>query len=128
MYLALAAYENRIASLLETANRFVVIDLPPNDFISKKIVVVMDNTLSNVIQLLHKNNITVLICGAINSCMFWAIEAAGIQVIPWITGDVDDVLEAYKNDTLEKCMMPGCFKGFRRGRRWRRGWDAYNAK
>jgi len=123
MCLALAAYENRIASLLETANQLVVVDLPPIDSKPKKIVAVIDNTLPYLVQLLHRNNVTILICGAINGCMFRAIESIGIQIIPWVTGNIDDVVAAFKNNTLEQLVMPGCLKGHRRGNRGRHGWN-----
>jgi len=126
MCLALAAYENRMASLMETANQFVVVDLPPIDSKPKKIVAVIDHTLPYLMQLLHRNNVTILICGAINGCMFRAIESMGIKVIPWITGNIDDVLAAFKNNTLEQCVMPGCLKGHGRGKRGRHGWDKFN--
>jgi len=126
MCLALAAYENRIASLLETANRLVMVDLPSKNFKSPKIINVFDFTLPNLIQLLHSNHVTILICGAINGCMFRSVESLGIKVIPWITGNIDDVIAAYKNNTLEKCVMPGCLKGQRRGRRGRHGWSKLN--
>ena len=60
MCLALAAYENRMASLLETANQLVVVDLPPIDSKPKKIVAVIDHTLPYLMQLLHRNNVTVV--------------------------------------------------------------------
>ena len=126
MCLALAAYENRMASLLETANQLVVVDLPPIDSKPKKIVAVIDNALPYLVQLLHRNNVTILICGAINGCMFRAIESMGIKVIPWITGNIDDIIAAYKNNTLEQCVMPGCLKGHRRGNRGRHGRSKFN--
>ena len=126
MCLAIAAYENRMASLLETANQLVVVDLPPIDSKPKKIVAVIDNALPYLVQLLHRNNVTILICGAINGCMFRAIESMGIKVIPWITGNIDDIIAAYKNNTLEQCVMPGCLKGHRRGNRGRHGRSKFN--
>jgi hypothetical protein len=59
--------------------------------------------------------------------MLFNINTIGIQVIPWISGEVDDVISAFKNNTLESCVMPGCLKTHRRGRRCRRGrkWDKY---
>ncbi len=123
MCLALAAYENRMASLLETANQLVVVDLPPNDYQPKKVVAISDHTLPYLMQLLQRNNVTVLVCGAINGCMFRSIEGMGIKVIPWITGNVDDVIAAFKTNTLERCVMPGCMKGHRWGKRGRHGWD-----
>ncbi len=125
MCLALAAYDNRMASLLETANQLVVVDLPPIDSKAKKMVAVSDHTLPYLMQLLHSNNVTVLICGAINGCMFRAIESMGIKVIPWIRGNIDDVIGAFQNNTLEQWVMPGCLKGHGWGKRGRHGWDRF---
>jgi hypothetical protein len=127
MCLALAAYENRMASLLETANQLACVDLPAIDSKPKKIVAVIDHTLPYLMQLLQRNNVAILICGAINGCMFRAIESMGIKVIPWITGNIDDVLAAFKNNTLEQCVMPGCLKGHGWGKRGRHGWDKFSS-
>jgi len=126
--LALAAYDNRISSLLETANRFVVLDMPINITSSKKIVAISDFTLPYLMQLLHNNHIAILICGAINGCLYRAICAMEIQVIPWITGNVDDIINAFKNNSLQQWMMPGCQNSFCRGKKERHGWKKFNSE
>lgn len=51
---------------------------------------------------------TFLICGAICGCTRNDLEQAGVKVIPWIRGMIDEILEAYKLNRLEDYMMPGC--------------------
>ncbi|WP_235727671.1 NifB/NifX family molybdenum-iron cluster-binding protein [Maridesulfovibrio frigidus] len=51
---------------------------------------------------------TSLICGAICGCTRNTLEQAGIKVIPWVRGTINEVLEAYQLGQLEKFMMPGC--------------------
>lgn len=128
MCLALAAFDNRIAALLETADRLVLIDLPAVDFSARKVVAVRNNSFANLVQLLQQNQVTVLICGAINGCRYRSLESLGVQVIPWITGNIDTVLAAFQNHTLEQCMMPGCRKGHRWGARGRHGWNEFNLR
>ncbi|MBN1382170.1 MAG: dinitrogenase iron-molybdenum cofactor biosynthesis protein [Deltaproteobacteria bacterium] len=59
--------------------------------------------------------IRVLICGAISTGFTRTIEGYGVQVISFISGDVQKVVEAYLNGTL----TVGAFHmpGFRKGRR-----------
>jgi predicted Fe-Mo cluster-binding NifX family protein len=64
----------------------------------------------------------VLICGAISLPMERAVASRGIRVISQVCGDVDEVLQAFFTDGLQKetFLMPGCC-GRRRRRRGRRG-------
>jgi len=64
--------------------------------------------------LLRELGISTLICGAISNNAARVVERSGIELVPWIVGDIDDVLEAYSSDSLdaEGFIMPGC-------RRWR---------
>lgn len=44
--------------------------------------------------------VTTLICGGIGSHGVNALESFGLKLIPGATGDVKDVIKAYKNGTL----------------------------
>jgi hypothetical protein len=50
--------------------------------------------------------------GALRDFFFDLLEAAGVDLIPGISGDIKDVLEAYLKGTLNqpKFKMPGCRK------------------
>ena len=52
----------------------------------------------------------VLICGGISASSFHMIEARNIRIIPFSTGAVDEVLDAYVRGNLynTKFRMPGC--------------------
>ena len=128
MSLTLAAYDNLIASLLETANRFVVLDMAINITSLKRIVAISDFALPYLMQLLHSNHITILICEAINGCMYHTISAMGIRVIPWVTGNVDDIISAFKNNSLQQWVMPGCQNRFCRGKKERHGWNKFKSE
>jgi len=67
---------------------------------------------------LNEMNIDVLLCGGISAHMLSLIESHDIRVIPWVAGDVEQVLGAYLEGRIsdEKYAMPGCCR-----RRHRRG-------
>ena len=119
MSLALATYKNRIASLLESSDKFIIIQSPLYNIDESKSVAIKKNTFNELLQILKNNNVTVLICGAINGCMRQLLEAQNIQVIPWITGDIEGVVDAYHSNSLfsSSFTMPGC----RRKGRFRHG-------
>ena len=62
--------------------------------------------------------VDVLICGAISNPQALLVRAAGIRVVPWVSGDADTVLAAYLAGERieERFALPGC-----RTRRRRRG-------
>ncbi len=66
----------------------------------------------------------VLICGAISDRVIRLINSRGIAVIGWISGDVDEVIDAFiENSIYEPAfLMPGrCSAGGRQRRRRRGG-------
>ncbi len=117
MRLALAAYQNRIASLFETSDRFVFVEPPRQQKQEQDVVLIKENNLSSMLQTMKNHQTSVLICGAISGCLANAIEVAGIRVIPYVTGDVDTIVKAFERGNLDNCRMPGCLQKGRRGRR-----------
>lgn len=110
MCIAIAAYHNRIASLFESSEKFVIINSPSYDVSNPTLINVSDKSLSEVIHLLKANNVDILICGAIRGCICNQIEAHNIRVIPWITGEIQNVVQAYLSNNLlsSSFLMPGC--------------------
>lgn len=52
--------------------------------------------------------VTFLICGAICVQTLKHLEHGGVTVVPWLTGTQQDVLDAFRDDTLTSLSMPGC--------------------
>lgn len=62
----------------------------------------------------------VLICGAVSNPVASLVESAGIALLPWVSGPVDEVVEAFGMGQLDvpRFSMPGCGRMRRcRGRR-----------
>ncbi len=127
MFLALAAYENKIASLFESSNNFVIIPAPSYNIQNSRRVRIENNSTNILLQLLKENQVGILICGAINKCIRRLLEAQGIQVIPWITGDITNVVEAFRSGNLNSStfIMPGCRQKRYGHHRFRRGVSYY---
>jgi hypothetical protein len=71
------------------------------------------------LQLLRKHGVQTLICGALSlDLQNWAL-GLGVQVIPGVAGDIEAVIEAYRQNRLDQpeFWLPGC----RGPRRYRQG-------
>ena len=54
--------------------------------------------------------VELLICGAISRFQEMALRGRGVEVMPWLAGDVEEVLDAYRAGRLNdaRFVMPGC--------------------
>jgi hypothetical protein len=61
-------------------------------------------------EALGKNNVHILICGAISNLAHADLVNKEIEVIPWIRGPVEEVLQAHCLNTLAEgpFFLPGC--------------------
>ncbi|VGO22387.1 hypothetical protein SCARR_04470 [Pontiella sulfatireligans] len=68
------------------------------------------------IAFLEDHQVDVLICGAISRPLIQQAEAHGIQVQAFVSGEIHDVLEAFKSNQLDQpgFSMPGCRRCQRR--------------
>lgn len=117
MKTAFAYWDNRIAPVFDTARYIHVVEVE-----SGKLVGETQENLPGELPFqkafrLVDHKISVLVCGAISRAMHELVLAYGIQVIPFVAGDLQEVIRAWLNNNLhcDAFVMPGC-----RGRRGRR--------
>jgi len=77
------------------------------------------------LQVLRQNGVNTLICGALSLELLHGAAHYGLKVISGVAGEVDKVLQAYREDRLEapEFWLPGC----RGPRRYRQGLSKGNA-
>ncbi|MBC2711820.1 MAG: NifB/NifX family molybdenum-iron cluster-binding protein [Desulfosarcina sp.] len=110
MKVAVTVWEDRISPVFDSARRLLIVEIE-NARITDRSYVIFDPELpSDLTKTLTALNVPVLICGAVSQVPATVIDAGGIMLIPFITGRVDCVLEAYaKGNSLEPAfVMPGC--------------------
>jgi predicted Fe-Mo cluster-binding NifX family protein len=117
MRTAFAYWDNQVAPVFDTARQIHVVEAE-----SRQIVSETQETLSEDLPIqktlrLVELGISTLVCGAISRPMHGLIAAYGIQVIPFVAGDLRKVIQAWASGNLETdaFAMPGCC---RRGRRF----------
>jgi len=121
MSVGLTVWEGRISPVFEAAQRLLIIETDGGAERTRKEESLSGTFPPQRISKLLRLNVRTLICGAVSQPVAAMVNAAGIQLVPFVAGDVETVLHAYLAGQLPApgLMMPGY--GGRRRRRFRRG-------
>ena len=115
MRLGIPVWGDRVSPVLDAAARLVVVDLDEGGEPTE--VALGQTGGARRASAIAGLGLDVLICGAVTAHLANLLEASGVRVVPWVSGTVDDVVSAFREDALSKARfsMPGCRCG--RGRR-----------
>ena len=130
MKIAIPIYNDSVSNVFDFAHRLLLVDIENGKETKRSEVALESRLLPQRVGQLKSLGVDILVCGAISRVLANTVTASGIQLLPYVTGRVDDILQAYLAGQLVKpeFTMPGCWpgarKGFgrqRRGCRWRGG-------
>jgi len=124
MRIAVPTSNDRISPVFDVAGRLLLVDVEGEREIGREEVSLEDQDIGPRARRVGELRVDVLICGAISRPLEMMVESAGIEVIPHICGNVEEVLRAYRAGELSEpaFLMPGCcghrrrFRGRRRDR------------
>ena len=113
MKVALTVWGDRISPLFDSTRMLLVADIERRG-ITKRFLESLDceSAFSRATKLVALD-VNILICNGISGFLSQLIEAYGIQVIPFTTGGVDEILEAFVTGKLSnrKSQLQGCGSG-----------------
>jgi predicted Fe-Mo cluster-binding NifX family protein len=120
---ALTVWENRISPVFDSARMVLVVKIQNGAVVSRHYEILGSELPLSRVSELARLEVKILICGAISRFFANIIEAHGIRIIPFVMGDVNQVLDAYLKGLLitPSFQMPGC--GMKLRRRFRGGRD-----
>ena len=117
MKIAIPIYGDNVSNVFDFAHRLLLVEIENGKAVEQSEIELKDESLLQRAGQLKDLGIDVLICGAISQALANMVTASGIQLLPYVTGSVNDVLEAYLSGQLvqPQFSMPGCWPGARRG-------------
>jgi len=119
MKTAFSVWEHRIAPVFDTARQIHLVELDGLQVTSETTHVISEVSIASRIAWLTENGVHTLVCGAVSRPLHVEIIAAGIVVIPFVAGDLRQVIQASSDGTISdiRFRMPGCCggRGLRRG-------------
>jgi predicted Fe-Mo cluster-binding NifX family protein len=120
MKAAFAHWDHRIAPVFDIARRIHVAEAESGRIFAETEEVLEDGMPVRKALRLAELGVGTLVCGAISRPLHEILAAYGVHVIPFVAGDLNEVIQAWLSGGLENddFAMPGYYG---RGRRRRRG-------
>jgi predicted Fe-Mo cluster-binding NifX family protein len=125
MKIAVPDWQGRVSPVLDVAERVLLVDFEADEAGRRSTEDLGDTDPHERTRRLSELGVDVVVCGAVS----WPLEAAlissGIRVVALICGDVEAVVRAFGDGTLEddRFVMPGCCRKGRHTRKRRRRRD-----
>ena len=109
MRIALPIWEDKISPVLDTASRLLILETVDQKKISRNQAELEEKDISRRCFRIRKLGVELLICGAVSRSLSDLLKASGIDVISGISGEVEDILDAFFRGKLDqaKFLMPG---------------------
>jgi predicted Fe-Mo cluster-binding NifX family protein len=122
MKVGIPQWRDRVSPVLDVASSLLVVDLAKGRELRREQRALTAGDPIQRARQVSQLGTDVLICGAVSWPLEIALSAAGVRVIPFTCGMVEEVLSAFVNGKLTRSafLMPGCC-GRRRRLRARRG-------
>jgi predicted Fe-Mo cluster-binding NifX family protein len=124
MKIAMPIWNGFVSSVLDFAHKLLLVDIENGHELNRSEVMLIPESVPQRAGRLKSLGVDVLICGAISQPLMYMLTGSGIEVLPYVTGRVDELLQAYMTGQLgqQQFILPGFWSGARKGfGRWRRG-------
>jgi len=118
MKVAMPVWNDCVSTVLDFADCLLIVDYESGTIHDRSVVDLAGITMAERVARLRELGIQVLLCGAVSRPLEQMITAAGIEIIPFLRGRADDVLNAYLSGHLLEpvFILPGCPRGYSPGR------------
>ena len=109
MKIAIPVCAGHVSTVFDFAHRLLLFDIDRGTVVMCSEISFEEGSPMYRAKVLSRSEIQVLICGSISHQSVKLLSNYGIEVIPFVTGSVDDVLSAYLNDSLSdpRFLLPG---------------------
>ncbi len=127
MTIAIPVHDDCVSPAFDFARRLLLVEFEGGREARRSEASLVPESAGQRAARLQELGVDAVICGAVSRDLAQSVAAAGIDLLAYVTGRVDSVLEAYKAGQLARprFTLPGCWpgarNGFRRCRRRRRG-------
>jgi len=117
--LAIPVWDDQVSTTFDFARKLLIVEANGEREVSRKEVALGDEPVERKARRIRDLAVQVVLCGAISQPLARAVSQAGVEVIPYVAGQVDNVLAAYLCGQLAqpRFLQPGCRPGARS--RWR---------
>jgi predicted Fe-Mo cluster-binding NifX family protein len=115
--LAATVWEERISPLFEVSERALLLTVHDGKPVGRLEVALPPGGGEAKLAFLRGLGVDTVLCGAISRAVAERADALHLRVVPFLAGEIEEVLNAYLRDRLpsRRLAMPGWRSGMRRG-------------
>jgi len=108
-----SVWNGRIAPVFDVARTLLIVEATDNAVSTSREVQIPEGVLPLRAEFLAGLGVGDIVCGAVSHPFRGMLEDCGMHVIPFISGGVDEVIQAWLEGRIPGRMfdMPGCFRG-----------------
>jgi predicted Fe-Mo cluster-binding NifX family protein len=117
MKVAFTVWNNRIAPLFDVSRRVHIVESVDGHIVGRCTASIDNDMPTHKAKQLAEMGIQTLVCGAISRSLESLVTAYGIELVAFINGDLQEVVDAWQCGKIysDNFIMPGC-RGYGRGR------------
>jgi len=117
MKIAIPIWKGCVSSAFDFSHTLLLVELENGRETKRTEISSPAQSISEKANQLKTLGVEVLICGAISRSLALLVRASGIEVLPYVVGQVDEIVEAYLMGRLlqREFILPGSWPGARRG-------------
>ena len=109
MNIAITVWENRISPVFDSSQTLLLVSVEGSRVEERRLFSFSAGLFPQLLAFLKKMEVEILICGALCRGPVRTLEAVGIEVWPFMTGEVETILQLFvQGDDLSGFFMPGC--------------------
>jgi len=106
MKAAFTTWNNRIAPVFDVARTACIVEVAQDGLVSRRFETLGDDLPAQKVLCLVKWKIATLVCGAISRSLQSILTAQAIRVIPFVAGDLQEVIDAWLNGSMKMPLLP----------------------
>ncbi|MBN2725943.1 NifB/NifX family molybdenum-iron cluster-binding protein [Candidatus Mcinerneyibacteriota bacterium] len=114
MKIAVSHWQGRLAPVFDVSREILFIDTDSGE----RLLLPLKESLYEKAGQIKREGADLLLCGAVSRVMLETLEAFGIRAIPFLCGEVEQVITrwaSHQGETLDDFRMPGCCRRRQRG-------------
>ena len=105
--LAIPLFGTRVSPRFDCTLQFLLLQIDNGTVLEKRRIEAGGPGREGRIQQLLSQDVTAVVCGGIDVDSLEQLQAAGVRVTSWITGEAEDALQSFLNGTLKPGLMIG---------------------
>lgn len=110
MKIAVTAWEDRVSPVFDSAKILLIAQVEKQEIVGRSYEPVDMSTIAKAVESLQQKEIKQVICGAVSEESITILEGYGIELFPFIAGEIEVILDRFvKGEEIETFVMPGCW-------------------